>query len=83
MKQKNNLKRLIITAALFFILFGGIFPGGCPAARTVHAQTPSSIQPMSDVKEWIYKTENGKLYKRLYNTTKGCWEGDWIFVRYV
>lgn len=43
-------------------------------------QTENSVSPRSDIKEWIYKTENGKLYKRLYNTSTDTWETDWIYV---
>ena len=27
---------------------------------------------------WVYKTVNGKTYKRLYNIETGQWIGDWI-----
>lgn len=30
--------------------------------------------------QWVYKTENGKLYKRLKNLTTGKWLTDWILV---
>ncbi|MSS01199.1 hypothetical protein [Floccifex porci] len=40
----------------------------------------SQIEPRSDVIDWRYKMENGKLYKRLYNFTKEQWIGDWIYV---
>lgn len=30
--------------------------------------------------KWIYKTENGKLYKRLKDLTTGKWLTDWILV---
>lgn len=39
-----------------------------------------TVSPRSDVKRWIYKVENGKMYKRLYNASIGVWEGDWIYV---
>ena len=44
------------------------------------AITDASINPTSEVFEWRYKIENGKLYKRLYNTTTESWVGDWIYV---
>ncbi len=43
-------------------------------------QNENSVAPRSDIKEWIYKVENGKLYKRLYNTSTDTWESDWIYV---
>ena len=30
--------------------------------------------------QWIYKTENGKLYMRLKDLTTGKWLTDWILV---
>lgn len=44
------------------------------------AITDASINPTSEVLEWRYKIENGKLYKRLYNNTTESWVGDWIYV---
>lgn len=43
-------------------------------------QDRGSISPKSDIKRWLYKIENGKVYKRLYNTSTGVWIGDWIYV---
>lgn len=37
-------------------------------------------EPNRDIKEWVYKEENGKLYKRLWNCSRGYFEGNWIFV---
>lgn len=45
------------------------------------ASEETTIQPLSDKKEWRWKVENNKLYKRLYNYSTGSWEGDWIYVR--
>ncbi|HIV23538.1 MAG TPA: hypothetical protein IAC80_06325 [Candidatus Merdiplasma excrementigallinarum] len=39
-----------------------------------------TVQPRTDIKEWLYKVMNGNLYKRLYNYSTGRWETDWIFV---
>lgn len=41
----------------------------------------SSISTYANKCEWRYKTEDGKLYKRLYDTTTLSWVGDWILVR--
>ncbi len=30
--------------------------------------------------EWRYKIENGKIYKRLMDTSTGQWLGDWILI---
>ena len=41
----------------------------------------ATIAPLSDGISWRYKTEGGKLYKRLYNYTKNRWVGNWILVK--
>lgn len=40
--------------------------------------TPDS--PNSDIIEWVYKVENGKIYKRRYNASTASWLGSWIYV---
>lgn len=37
----------------------------------------SQIEPLSDVYEWRYTIIDEKLYRRLWNKTKGKWVGDW------
>ena len=44
------------------------------AAETTEAGTYTNIR------EWRFKVEDGKLYKRLYNASTGLWETDWIYV---
>lgn len=44
------------------------------------AQYGASVSPLSDNLTWIYKVENGKRYKRLYNATTNKWIGDWIYI---
>lgn len=39
-----------------------------------------TVSPQSDIKEWIYKIENGKKYKRLYNSSTDTWLTDWIYL---
>lgn len=38
------------------------------------------VSPLSDIIEWRYKEQNGKLYKRLFNYTKEKWVGEWKLV---
>lgn len=41
----------------------------------------TTVSPQADIKEWVTKEEDGKLWKRLWNATKARWETDWIYVR--
>lgn len=55
----------------------------CPAnSLTVQAAAPSPeiAAPCSDNLGYIYFTSGKKLYKQLYNYTKGVWIGEPIFV---
>lgn len=36
------------------------------------------VEPRADILEWVYKTINGKHYKRLWNATQNRWVTDWI-----
>lgn len=49
---------------------------------TVEAATATeeTVSPCADNIGYRYKTENGKVYKRLFNYTTGEWIGDWIYV---
>lgn len=53
----------------------------CPAATLpAQAAVPDVAAPCSDIIEWRYKIEDGKVYKRLYNYSRAEWEGDWIYL---
>ena len=41
-------------------------------------QAESMIQPRKDKIDWVYKSENGQIYRRLFNFSKNEWIGDWI-----
>lgn len=57
----------------------------CPVA-SLSAQAASgtamvtSIQPRKDDIQYVYKIEDGKMYKCLYNYSTGEWIGEWIYV---
>ncbi|MSS01978.1 hypothetical protein [Floccifex porci] len=68
------MKRIILSLFICTLTLLNRFP--------IYAQENISIvnevEPRADVYEWIYKTENGKTYKRLWNATKKRWETEWI-----
>jgi len=52
-----------------------------PASTIVtYAAETEAVEPCTDIREWRWKIEDGKLYKRLYNRSTGLWESDWIYV---
>lgn len=49
-------------------------------SQTSISSSHKKIDTYADKLEWRYKTIRGKLYKRLYNSSKQRWETDWILV---
>lgn len=58
-----------------------VFLNPVATLSTQAAAGETQIQPYSDKIQWIYRVENNKLYKRLYNYATGNWVGEWIYVR--
>ena len=77
MKQKKIGKLLGLMGAACLSL--GMF--FCPATTlpTQAAEADVAV-PYSDIIEWRFKVQNGKMYKRLYNFSTASWVGDWIYV---
>ena len=74
----KKIKMLICIVALTISCLAPI-PVVAETANEINAYT-ETIEPRTDIKDWVYKVENGNLYKRLYNFSTGRWESDWIFV---
>ncbi len=36
-----------------------------------------NIEPRKDKIDWVYKSEDGRVYRRLFNFSKNEWIGDW------
>lgn len=73
-------KRIILTIACLTTIASftakPIYAYG--AQEVADSDETIEVQPRQDILEWIYKTFNGKLYKRLWNASKGEWLTDWI-----
>ena len=74
MKKISLLKKYTTIFLLFFMISVPI----CYNNQSAITVSASEIQPLSDDIRWVYKKENGKYYKRLYNYTNQTWIGDWI-----
>ena len=79
MKNRNTWKKCITLAGIATFSFAALFSPACTLTAEAAAGT-ETVAPCSDVLEWRFKEENGKLYKRLYNTTACVWVTDWIYV---
>lgn len=75
MKKKINLILCVIIT-----MVSVMFSMPVMAEQENNTTVFGEIQPRTDIKEWVFKVENGNLYKRLYNYSTARWETDWIFV---
>lgn len=69
------MKKLLSSAFLCILTMFSTSP--------VYAQeniSSATIETRADILEWVFKTENGKMYKRLWNASKNRWETDWILI---
>ena len=54
------------------------FAAHAAATEATADETASAVTARKAITKWYYKTINGKLYKRLYDTTHEKWLTDWI-----
>lgn len=50
------------------------------APITSIAAEAGDVELYAEYKEWVYRIEDGKLYKALFNNSTGLYETDWIYV---
>lgn len=75
--MKNKGKKMFIVLMLLLITCSGILFVPSYEAYAM-ANDSETVMPMADYLVWKYKTQNGILYKRLYNCSTGKWVGSWI-----
>lgn len=84
MKKFLALKKAVVRFAAVFAVSFFLFSTPVYAAEIEFPAIPPvsswfGVQPYSDILGWRYKTVGGRLYRRLYNYTRGCWESEyWI-----
>lgn len=83
--MKHNYRFVFLTIFSLFFYFNITVP---ISATTISNIEPyykfaeqNNILPYSDACIWVYKSTNGKLYKRLYNRNSNEWVSDWIYVK--
>ena len=54
------------------------FAAPATATEATADEAASAITARKPITKWYYKTINGKLYRRLYDTTHEKWLTDWI-----
>lgn len=73
----KKTKRTLLTLIMAFGITTSL-PVCVQAAEYVPVTaTETQVEPRADILVWRYKSENNKLYRRLYNATKQEWAGEW------
>lgn len=77
-KMKKLLISLLLVSCINVPLFShaAVSTGSTVVTQAVGSQ----ISPLKDDIRWVYTIMDGKLYRRLYNTSTGRWIGDWELV---
>lgn len=68
-------KKLIALLCTILFSFSYTIPS---QASQLFTTNDSAIETYADQFVWRYKVINGRLYKRLYNTSTDSWVGNWI-----
>ena len=78
--MKKTIRILAVIIAMTCIFSGTAFAQEKEVAveKSSSDQIPGESFKSHDVIDvYVYKVENGKLYRRLYNYSKDTWLGDW------
>lgn len=76
-KKISKLAFATMACSMALLFMAPDFTIPVSAAASTGTET---VSPQADVKRWIYEEREDGWWKRLYNGTKGVWEGDWIYV---
>lgn len=79
--MKNKILKSIVLAASIICCSLCLCVAPTVTLSVQAAAGETTVSPQADIKEWVTKEEDGKLWKRLWNHGTGRWETDWIYVR--
>ena len=74
------MKKILVPLFLCIAVIFKVSPIYAQENTSLENTTSAVIEPRADILQWILKTENGKMYKRLWNASKKRWETDWILI---
>lgn len=90
--MRTQKKLLLVLTTVTFMAYLLQLPINTCQASTISQKAISTLRISSeisnssdasicaDILQWLYKIEDGKVYRRLYNASTAEWIGDWIYV---
>lgn len=78
--KAGKAKLAVLMGAAAIVMAVPFTPSATLSAEAAVQSEEYGVQPLSDDIQWVYKVENGKIYKRLYNYSTANWVGNWIYV---
>ena len=82
--KRNYVKKAVLATVVslncLMAFSGTIYAGDTYTYQAENAteSTTEGIVTYADRVGWVYKTENGVMYKRQFNYATSQWVGDWI-----
>ena len=76
--KRSSLKKTAFAACLTLAVLSAM-PVASFAAVPESEPASTSIEPRADEIGYRYRILDGKLQRRLWNYTDGCWIGDWEY----
>ena len=73
-------KKLVINVCCLTMVVAICAPAALATYVVDPVQSSGIVEPKKEDSEWVFKVEDGKLYKRLWSNTYGIWLGEWIYV---
>lgn len=80
-KQTKMLCCILLNFLVFSINFQYVNAKEVNGFKEMRIIMNEQVITRSDIIKWVYKKENGKLYRRLYNYSQAKYMGDWEFVK--
>lgn len=74
----KNIKRILALTLLIVAMGGAMLPNvELVQFATAVAEEGEGISTRADIIDWRYTTINDRIYRRLYNYSRGIWIGEW------
>lgn len=80
MRKQGKKKLAVLFAAAGIALTVAFCPATAISAQAALLPPDTIVSPQHDDLQWVFKVENGKIYRRLYNYSTANWVTPWLYV---